>query len=59
MAIFMADAFETGDAEYIAKALGVVASAKGMTARQHVAQPRQGGRKAAKCLAIGQRFFTR
>ena len=27
----MADAFETGDAAYIAKALGVVARAKGMT----------------------------
>lgn len=31
IAIFMADAFETGDAAYIAKALGVVARAKGMT----------------------------
>lgn len=31
MALFMADAFETGDATYIAKALGVVARAKGMT----------------------------
>ena len=29
--IFMADAFETGDAAYIAKALGVIARAKGMT----------------------------
>jgi len=29
--VFMADAFETGDATYIAKALGVVARAKGMT----------------------------
>src|SRR5437764_13354387 len=28
--IFLADAFETGDARYIAKALGVVARAKGM-----------------------------
>lgn len=28
---FMADAFETGDVAYIAKALGVVARAKGMT----------------------------
>lgn len=28
---FMADAFETGDAGYIAHALGVVARAKGMT----------------------------
>lgn len=27
---FMADAFETGDSVYIAKALGVVARAKGM-----------------------------
>jgi len=27
----MADAFETGDAAYIAKALGVVARAKGMS----------------------------
>lgn len=32
MAFFMADAFETGDAAYIAKALGVVARAKGMAA---------------------------
>lgn len=31
IADFMADAFETGDATYIAKALGVVARAKGMT----------------------------
>lgn len=31
IAIFMIDAFETGDAAYIAKALGVVARAKGMT----------------------------
>lgn len=31
IALFMADAFETGDAAYIAKALGVVARAKGMT----------------------------
>src|SRR6266542_2306864 len=30
IAIFMADAFETGDAAYIAKALGVVARAKGI-----------------------------
>lgn len=30
IAIFMADALETGDASYIAKALGVVAKAKGM-----------------------------
>ena len=30
IAIFMADAFETGDAAYIAKALGIVARAKGM-----------------------------
>ena len=29
--VFMADAFETGDASYIAKALGVVARAKGMS----------------------------
>lgn len=29
--VFMADAFETGDAAYIAHALGVVARAKGMT----------------------------
>jgi probable addiction module antidote protein len=28
---FMADALETGDAAYIAKALGIVARAKGMT----------------------------
>ena len=28
---FLADAFETGDARYIAKAVGVVARAKGMT----------------------------
>lgn len=31
IAIFMADAFETGDAAYIAKAVGVVARAKGMS----------------------------
>ena len=30
-AVFMADALETGDASYIAKAVGVVARAKGMT----------------------------
>jgi probable addiction module antidote protein len=29
--VFMADAFETGDSSYIAKALGVVARAKGMS----------------------------
>jgi probable addiction module antidote protein len=29
--VFLADAFETGDAAYIARALGVVARAKGMT----------------------------
>lgn len=31
IAVFMADAFETGDASYIAQALGVVARAQGMT----------------------------
>lgn len=31
IAFFMADAFETGDAAYIAKALGVVARTKGMS----------------------------
>ena len=31
IAFFMADAFETGNAAFIAKALGVVARAKGMT----------------------------
>lgn len=31
VAVFMADAFETGDAGYIAHALGVVARARGMT----------------------------
>ncbi|WFS00124.1 addiction module antidote protein [Rhizobium tumorigenes] len=31
MAVFMGEAFETGDAGYIAHALGVVARAKGMT----------------------------
>ncbi len=30
IALFMADAFETGDTAYIAKALGVVARAKGI-----------------------------
>lgn len=30
IAFFMADALETGDASYIAKALGIVARAKGM-----------------------------
>ena len=29
--VFLTDAFETGDARYIAKALGVIARAKGMT----------------------------
>ena len=31
ISVFMADALETGDTSYIAKALGVVARAKGMT----------------------------
>lgn len=31
MAVFMTDAFEAGDANYIANCLGVVARAKGMT----------------------------
>lgn len=31
MAVFMADAFESGDVGYIAHALGIVARAKGMT----------------------------
>lgn len=31
IAIFMTEAFETGDASYIAHALGVVARARGMT----------------------------
>ncbi len=31
IAVFMADAFETGESAYIAKALGVVARAKGMS----------------------------
>jgi probable addiction module antidote protein len=31
MAVFMADAFETGNVAYIAHALGVVARAKGMS----------------------------
>ena len=31
IAIFLADAFETGDANYIAKAVGVAARAKGMS----------------------------
>ena len=31
IAVFLADAFETGDSAYIAKALGVVARAKGMS----------------------------
>lgn len=30
LAVFMADAFETGDAGYVAHALGIVARAKGM-----------------------------
>ncbi len=32
IAVFLADALETGDAGYVAKAMGVVARAKGMTA---------------------------
>ena len=31
LAVFMADAFATGDAGYVAHALGIVARAKGMT----------------------------
>lgn len=31
IALFMADALETGDAAYIARALGMIARAKGMT----------------------------
>lgn len=31
MAVFLADALETGDSAYIAKAMGVVARARGMT----------------------------
>ncbi|CAI8982105.1 addiction module antidote protein [Pseudomonas zeae] len=31
IAVFLADALDTGDAAYIAKAMGVVARAKGMT----------------------------
>lgn len=31
IALFMADALETGDAAYIARALGAIARAKGMT----------------------------
>ena len=31
VAVFLADALETGDSAYVAKALGVVARAKGMT----------------------------
>lgn len=31
IAVFMADALETGDTFYFAKALGIVARAKGMT----------------------------
>ena len=31
IAVFMADALETGDSAYIAKALGVIAQAKGMS----------------------------
>jgi len=31
IAVFLADALETGDTAYIAKAMGVVARAKGMT----------------------------
>ncbi|MDQ7735721.1 putative addiction module antidote protein [Halomonas sp. SpR1] len=31
VAVFMADAFESGDATYIAKALGIVARARGMS----------------------------
>jgi probable addiction module antidote protein len=31
IALFISDAFQTGDAAYIAEALGVVARAKGMT----------------------------
>ena len=33
--VFIADALETGDSSYIAKALGVVARAKGMSQIAH------------------------
>ena len=36
IAVFMADALETGDSAYIAKALGVIARAKGKIGRAHV-----------------------
>ncbi len=42
IAFFMADTLETGDAAYIAKALGVVARAKGMT---EIAQKTEFSRK--------------
>lgn len=35
IAIFMADAFESGDVKYIAKAIGIVARARGMTEIAH------------------------
>jgi len=35
MAVFLSDALETGDVGYIAKALGVIARAKGMTQIAH------------------------
>ena len=35
IAVFIADALDTGDAAYIAKAMGVVARAKGMTEAQY------------------------
>jgi len=35
IAVFLADALETGDSAYVAKALGVVARAKGMTDLAH------------------------
>jgi probable addiction module antidote protein len=35
VAVFLADALETGDSAYIAKAMGVVARAKGMTELAH------------------------
>lgn len=45
IAAFMADAVETGDAAYVAKALGVVARARGMTeiARKKHRQPASAG----------------
>lgn len=52
VAVFLADTFETGDPEYVASALGVVARAKGMAELAAAAGLERGALKDA--LTAGQ-----